>query len=461
MTFRKSWRDGLALEWLFAAIVIASIMHATWYLFTFKYLPPPFFYEPSDIFADWFNTSYWAHTKGAFDTWTTLYPPLSFVILRILSIDECYPRSREFESSPGLAARDCDWMGLISIIGFWLVSVVLIYLAMRKFDARRAIPRTICVGFGWPLLNAIERGNLVLIALPCFLLATMPLLRSAKLRWLFAGLAVNLKVYLIAPFVAQLLLRRWRWVEGALLMVAVVYLVSYAWFGQGTLAEIFTNLTAWTVVGIQNPLDFWPATTYKGLVSLMESEAQLFPTLLVLGSDRIFVIKLAAELLLRSAQGIVLLALAMTWLRPEAVSRYRVYSLGLMFALITTEAGGYTPVLWMVLIMTERWKGFGAAFAISGCYLLACSYDIVITNLATVVSYSYLFDTEVIVEMDLTAWPLFRPLLIMMIAAALSCSTIRQVWTDIRYQGWATRWRFRRDAPLLPWVRRPDEPTRA
>ena len=454
-------RDGLILEWIFAAVILVSIGHTVWHLFTFKYLPPPFFYEPSDIYADWFNTSYWAHTDGAFDVWTTLYPPLSFVILQFLSIDECYPRSRAFEASPGLAARDCDWVGLLSIWSFWLLSVVLIFLALRKFDSRRAIPRTICVGLGWPLLNAIERGNLLLIALPCFILAVMPILKSTRWRWVFAGLAVNLKVYLIAPFLAQLVVRRWRWVEGVLLATVLTYLLSYAWFGHGTLLEIVRNLTAWSTVNIANPLDFWPATTFQGLVSLMESEAQIFPTLLVLGSREISIVQLVAAVLLRSTQAIVVLALVAACLRPEVVTRYRIYSLGLLFALITTEAGGYTPALWMVLVMTERWRGFGPIFAICGSYLLACSYDIGISNLASVVRYSYLFDADVIVEMNLTVWPLFRPLLIIMIAVALASSTLRSVWLDIRHQGWSGRWRYRGDSPLLPWVRMPRPPGEA
>src|SRR5688572_9361091 len=145
---------------------MASVVHTVWFAWAFGYLPPPYFYEPSDIYADWFNTAYWARTDGMFDVWTTLYPPLSFVLLQIFGIDRCYPRSRAFEGSPGLVIRDCDWLGIVSIWSFWAISVVLVFLALRKFDRGRAIPRTICVGFGWPLLNAIERGNLVLIAFP-------------------------------------------------------------------------------------------------------------------------------------------------------------------------------------------------------------------------------------------------------------------------------------------------------
>ncbi|WP_341712396.1 hypothetical protein [Erythrobacter sp.] len=461
MSEAKLRNEGLAIEWVLACLVLLSLAHATWFLFTFKYLPPPFFYEPSDVHADWFNTAFWSHNpNGAFDTWTTLYPPLSFVILRFLSVGKCYPRTREFEPSPGLAARDCDWIGHVGIWGFWILGVALLFVALRKIDRSRAIPRTICVGLGWPILNGIERGNLILIAFPFFLLAVMPIFKSARLRWIAAGFAINLKVYLIAPFMAQLIMRRWRWVEGTLLATIVIYLLSYAMLGAGTLSEIFVNLSSWTENRIENPLDFWPATTYQGLTSLMKNNAQIFPTLLILGSREVSTIPIVIEILLRLTQGSLFVAMAASWLRPEAITRYRIYILGLLFALITTEGGGYTPIFWMAMVMCEPWRGIGPKIAIVSSYLLACSYDIPITNLATLVRYTYYFDTEVIVEMDLTVWPLLRPLLIQLIAIALSFSTIHSVWGDIRRQGWAERWRFRADAALLPWIRSPKNPAK-
>jgi hypothetical protein len=127
-----------------------------------------------------------------------------------------------------------------------------------------------------------------------------------------------------------------------------------------------------------------------------------------------------------------------------------------MFALITAEGGGYTPIFWMALVLTERWQGWGPRFALLSCYIMSCSYDLPVTNIATLERYSYLFNAQVIVEMNLTVWPLLRPLVIQLIAMALSLSTIRAVWIDVRYQGWADRWRMRRDAPLLPWVARPE-----
>lgn len=452
------WRSGRGFEWLFAAGVVTSVIYTIWYLMTYYYLPPPYFYEPSDIYADWFNTAYWARDPGTYDVWTTLYPPLSFVMLRVVGLEQCYPRVRAYESSPGLAVRDCDWLGVAGIWGFWLASVVIMYLVLRKWDKSRAIPRTICVGLGWPLLNGIERGNLILMAFPFFLLATMPLLKSTKWRWFFAGMAVNLKVYLIAPLLTPLFKRRWRWVEGAMLGVVMVYLVSFAILGRGTPFEILRNITSWSNKEFENILDFWPATTYQGLRSVLTNENATVPIGLLIGSRMVEYTVLFIDVLLRVTQAFLLVAFAAAWLRPEVVTRYRLYLLGILIALVTSEAGGYTPVFMMALLMMEPWKGFGRIFSICACYLLALSADIKLEEMMELTRTTYYRDSQVISATYLTVWPFVRPLLIQAVAIAMSCVTIREVWMDVRFQGWASRWRFRGDAPMLPGIKHPTPP---
>ena len=186
-----------AVETVLAAVILGGLVYCLGHLVVRGYLPQPFFYEPFDIYADWFNTAFWARDPGTYDVWKTLYPPLSFVILRLIGIDSCYPQGRAFDPSAGLAARECDWVGLVAIYGFLIIDIALIYYVLRKVDRRTAIQRTICVGLGLPMLDGVERGNLVLISFLFMILAFAPVLKSARLRWLCAGLAINLKVYLI------------------------------------------------------------------------------------------------------------------------------------------------------------------------------------------------------------------------------------------------------------------------
>jgi hypothetical protein len=439
-----------------ALCIVAGIVWSVGHLYVNHYLPQPFFYEPSDIYADWFNTAFWARNKGAYDVWQTVYPPLSFVFLRHLGLDRCYPDRRSFDASAGLAARDCDGVGIAMIWLIFLVNLVLVWLTFQKLDRKTALQRTICVGLGMPMLSGVERGNLVLIAFTCLVLALGPILRSARLRWLFAGLAVNFKVYLIASIVPLLLKRRWRWVECALISVILVYMFSYAILGRGTPLEIFSNIREFSNLPSGSILDVWSETTYQALMSLLQGDN--FPAILLIGSGNQNLLLILLPAVLHLTQALILAAAVATWVRPECIPAYRLINLGVLLALITSEAGGYTPIFFMLFVMMERWEGVGRRWAIIACYVLALPFDIPIYGLPPLARNTYLGGETTMVTFYVAVGPFVRPLIIMTIAVALSLTTIHEVWKDIRLQGWAGRWRLRRDAPLLPGVRRPTPP---
>lgn len=437
-----------------AAAVLAGLAYVAFYLYQNSYLPPPFFYEPSDTYADWFNTAFWSRDPGTYDVWKTVYPPISFVFIRLLGISSCYPDRRSYDFSAGLAARDCDWVGLGAIWVIYLINLILIWRTFRSRDSSTALTRTICLGLGLPMVDAVERGNLVLMSFLFLLLAQGPIFRSARLRWLAAGIAINFKVYLIAAFVPLVVKRRWRWVEGVLLSVVLVYLVSFAILGRGTPLEIYSNIRDFAQLPSGQVMDQWYTTTYQPILSLI-SEGQ-FPLSLLIGSRNVDLAALILPLLQHSNQALILGALVATALRPEPIPTYRVVNLGILLALITSEPGGYTMMYFTLLTLFEPWHGVARKWAISACYVLAIPMDIIIDKTVPMARDTYFGAHSTIITYYVTAGPFLRPLLIMTIATALSSLTLRTVWLDLRNQGWATRWRFRHDAPLLPWVKRPE-----
>jgi hypothetical protein len=430
------------LEPLLALAIAAGIVRAILYFQEYGHLPQPFFFEPNDVWMDWFNTSYWAHDRGVYDTWRTIYPPLSFVFLGIFGKASCYT------GAEGYSSRDCDWVGVVSLHAFFLLNALLIARTFWKIDRSTAIPRTFALAAGLPMLYALERGNLIIVTFTCVLLAFGPLVRSARLRWLAVGLAVNFKVYLVAALFPQLLRRRWRWFEGAVLATISVYLTTYAILGAGTPYEIYDNIANFSgVYQAINFLDLWYAGTYTPLVSLLTGS--VFPIISIVGSDRAETWSQVLPLLLHGVQATILLAAIAAWLRPEVVPMYRLTNLGASLALITAESGGYTQVILIFFVFMEKWKGMGRKWAIVACYLLCIPADIVIHRLNPALRDSFLAGRPVIVEYAITVGPFVRPALIMSLPFALACVTIRAVWIDIQRQGWKTRWRFRRDAPIM------------
>lgn len=446
-------------EAVFATIILGGLAYCIWHVLVYNYLPQPFFYEPDDLFADWYNTAYWGRDPGTYDVWRALYPPISFIFLRMLGIDSCYPKYRPYtftDLGAGLTARDCDWLGLVALGCIFLINLILIYRVFNKWDRRTAIPRTICLALGLPMVDGLERGNLVLVSFTFLLLAFAPLLRSAWVRWICAGIAVNFKVYLIGPVIALLLKRRWGWVERALIATVIIYLVTYLILGRGSLTEIYGNIAYFAGQPAQSILDFWYSTTYQAFVSLLEGDA--FPFAFMIGSDNVDLLLIIIPTVLHATQAIIMLAALAIWLRPEAASTYRIVNLAILMVVINAESSGYTEIYFILFTLLEPWKGGLRKTAIVLCYLLALPLDFPIGEAPPVIRDTYFGHSTVYVSFKIMIGPFFRPLLIMIIAQCISLQTLRDVWRDVRMQGWAERWRFRRDMPLLPWIKRPSPP---
>ncbi|OSZ70702.1 hypothetical protein CAP39_06990 [Sphingomonas sp. IBVSS1] len=426
-------RDERRIETLFSLAIIAAIINAILFTWDNGYLPPPFFYEPGDVYGDWFNTAFWARSEGAYDTWTTLYPPLTFVFLRLVGIDRCYPKFRDYDTSAGYAARDCDWLGIVMIWALLAINIVLTYRALKKIDPKTAPLRTCCAGFGWPMLDAVERGNLLLVAYTCFLLAVTPLLSSTRTRAVFAAMAINFKIYLISAFLPLVLKRQWFRVELIVLSTIFVYMLSYVIHGYGTPFEIVRNLTNWSNAVASQILDLWPATSYQPLIAFLQSDN--LPLALFIDSFTLNLVLSGLTALLLATQALVVLSAISVALRPEAVPSWRLINLGVLLAIITTETGGYTPAYFLLLIMMEPWKGVLRKTLICLGYVLAIPYDIPLASVLPVVRDTYIGGTTTIISYSITLAPLIRPGLIILVAIILSLLTLIEVWQAVQRHG--------------------------
>ncbi|SFK36132.1 hypothetical protein SAMN03159338_4020 [Sphingomonas sp. NFR04] len=449
---RDGGRFWLWFEYAMGFFVLALIGRVMWVLYFEGYLQQPFFYEPSDTFMDWFNTAYWAHDRGTYDKWGTIYPPLSFVVMRLLGKGSCYL------GAEGQEVRDCDWVGLVAIHAIFVMNIILTAIAFSKIDRRTAIPRAIAVSTGMPMMFALERGNIILLCFTAMLLAFGPIIKSARARWFFAGIAVNFKIYLIATIFAQLLRRKWLWAEGALIATVLIYAITYGILGVGTPIELFDNIFTYSTGFIAaQVLDVWYSVTYQPLISMLQGTS--FPVSTIVGSRVADFGLVFLPTVTRLGQLSIVLAAVATWLRPEAVPPHRVAFFGVCLALISSEAGGYTEALVLMFVFMESWRGIARPIAIILCYILALPSDIIVGYIPPLQRISYLAGgAQVEVHLGVALGMFLRPGLLILVGVSMSAATIAAVWRDIRHQGWSRRWRYRRDYPLLPGVARPRPP---
>lgn len=425
-------------------VILGGLVRAGLFFYDNGYLPQPFFYDPHDTWMDWFNTAFWAYEPGAYDSWATIYPPLSFVFLRIFSVSHCYAHGAD-----AYAVRNCDWVGLLTLHSLWVLNIVLLWKTFRKVDKSTAFWRTIALGFGLPTMNGLERGNVVIVCMTFVILGFGPLLKSARWRWICVGIAVNFKVYLLTGIFSQLLRRKWLWFEGAFVAVFAIYAMTYMMFGQGTPLELANNIMdAGSIYNNFALTDLWISESYNGFIAALGSNYLMISG--SIGTRNTDLLINILPILQSSGKVAIVLAAIAAWYRPESIPMSRLTFLGFGFVMVMSETGGYSEAFLIFFIMQEKWTGLWRKVALVCSYILLIPMDIPIDELPRSATESYLAGHAVFVTYYIALGHFVRPFFVIMSVVAISMLTISDVWVDVRTQGWAGRWRYRRDAFPLP-----------
>ncbi len=409
----------LLVERLFAVTLIGALVWAYIEFRAIGYLPLPFWPDPQDVYADGISTAWWSFNGAMYDIWRTVYPPLSFVIPRIFSFSRCYNADVTF-------ARDCDWGLWTAELFFFGVNALIAFFSYRKIAPTTALPRALGLMLGLPMLYTFEHLNLLMFAYTGLFLAFATVVRSSRTRFIGMAIAVNLKVYLIAVLLGQLFKRRWRWVEGCLIMTVAVYVMTYFWIGHGTPSEIIENILVFSsdperAAGVN--FVFY-ATTYNSMVQFANSTAPLMTNL---GSWPLEFLSDFLTTIVRSVQVSVVFTLLAIWYRPEAVNRQRLAAICYLLVLLSNETGGYTTAGAVFLVFFEPWKGVGRPIALVSAWILCLAIDVDVSHLYDHTANGYFSGRPVWQDVWLSAGPFVRPGLILLMEVGLVIAT----WGDV------------------------------
>ncbi len=397
--------------------IIASDIWVVCFFLTYDYLPQPFIFNTFDTFMDWFNVAAFAHQGGAFDRWHAVYPPLSFVFLEWVTIPHCY--------TDPLFARDCDWLSRIEIVTLFFLNISLAYAVFRRSVPERALLRTCAFGLGYPMLFLLERGNLILICLPFFMLVYGGLVKTPWMRALCIGITINFKPYLVLPSLAFGIKRDWRTLEQGALATIGVYLLSLAMFGSGTPWEVLENMGIWVrATSGQVWEQIYFATTF---VPFLEIERVPIPILTVMSSRMLETMLFWFPIAVRLTQAMALLGLVAAWLQPSALSTARVAALLVGFHLVSQSPGGYALTFLFFLILMDGSQRPAKIIAVIACYLVSITADWTLSKLTGVPSYSWLAERPVTISFGISVGQLARPALVLLIVWCLSIDALTRV----------------------------------
>jgi hypothetical protein len=397
---------------------IGVLASAVWMIIQYNetgYLVQPFLYIPDDTFMDWFNTTFWAHQRGSYSVWRSIYPPLSFVFLRVFSLSQCYV------TSP-LIARDCDWLSMVAMTGFYGGAIFSAFLAFRKHARQTAIIRTSALAFGLPMLFAVERGNLIVPCFIFFVIAYGGIVRSPVVKAIAAAFTINLKPYLLVPVLSFAIRRKWRLFELSGIATIVVYLITLALHGGGSPIEILRNTADFTSTAQGDILQLtYYSTSYA---PLLEALPKTLPLLLFTPSTIIETSQLFLPLAIRASQAIVLLCLVGAWLQPQALTNHRVTALLVAVLLVTSSSGGYTQIFLVFLVFLEPWRRIGQIIALTGIYILSLNFEYTLSSLPLRQTVSWLSGQAVTVDFGISIGFFARPGVIIVVLWALALDSL-------------------------------------
>lgn len=414
---------GLGFEALLTLVVVGSIAWAGWRLVQDGHLPQPFFWVASDTLMDWHNPAYWAHNSGAYEVWRSVYPPLSFVFLKIFSSGACYVNDP-------FAGRDCDRWGQIALVGFYLLNAVLLYRHFRSIDPRTALVRTLVLVIGMPMLFGLERGNLIIPCFTAFILGHSRLLKSARARWLAQAMAINFKPYLVLTLIPFLVRRRWRWFEGAGIATLAVYLLTLVIIGGGTPMEIarhtgelaaLQTTSAWS--------DLYYATSYAPLVRFLASD---FPVMDYVGSRPVEALALALPLLVLGGQISVVVAVCAACVKRAAVPMGWINGAICALILSSSQPSAYAQIFMLFFVFMEPWKGPTRIMMLVCAYALSVVGDYSLFDIPQLPMESWLGRREVLPSVGVALGQFVRPGLVLLIQFGFVGLILQRVLRSVR-----------------------------
>jgi hypothetical protein len=394
--------------------VLASFVWVVKFFIERHYLPEPFVFDVNDTFMDWFNVAYYANRPGTYDVWHSVYPPLSFVFLRLFSVHRCYGNA--------FIARDCDWIGTAALLASYALDCVLAALVFRRRNRASALPRSLAFALGMPLLFTLERGNLILVCLIPFILAYGELLGSAASRALAFAMTINFKPYLVVPSLALAVRRDWRGLELAGLATVALYLVTLMLFGSGSPGALLENTSMFAayVSG-----QFWEqsyySTSYAPLLGIGDSP---IPILAFIGSRVVEIVLWLIPVLIAATQIMALVGLIAAWLQPRAISLARNAALLMGAHLATQSPGGYTLAFVVFLVFLETGRRPGQIVALVAAYALSISYDQIIATVIDGNTPSWLSGRAVHAGFGLAVGQFVRPGLLIAIVWSLAIDSV-------------------------------------
>lgn len=385
------------------------------------YLADPFLHAKSDSFNDWYNPAYWANNLGAYSEWKSIYPPFSFIFIKLFSNERCYHYAVT-------SARECDPAGIVLISVLTILNFLLVWRVFRGIDRATALPRALAAGLGLPVIFAWERGNLIVPCYTAFILAYGNLLKSARLKTLCAAISLSFKPYLILALTGHFLKRDWVRLEWCGLFFIALYAGSLAILEAGDPMTLVGNTAVFDHTPGIDLITF--TTTYTGLLTILQLP---LPIIQIIGSAPVDALERYIPPMIYVGAAGVMACLAYATARRGVLSKARSSALALvLFMSVSVAPGGYAVQFALFFVFFEPLKGVGRVLALLGAYLWCIPFDLTAATIYHDLGFSFLGQRIVSYDLNFTYGQLLRPGLLLLIEYGLVYASVGAIVRDLR-----------------------------
>jgi hypothetical protein len=210
-------------------ILFYNLSNLISYLLFFKknyYLPNPFVGDKSDTFMDFFNPLYWGYQADLYTNWHSIYPPLNFLILKLIhcvvSGKVIYNNALDFRT---YAITDI-WV--LILLYFLSIGFLLRHKAWSIFSCKEKTILYFIIITSVPMLYALERGNLIIISL--FILPFV-FSNNAVIKALSIAIIANIKPYFFLFLIYFVVKKEWKNLTISIMSMFFIFILSSAALG--------------------------------------------------------------------------------------------------------------------------------------------------------------------------------------------------------------------------------------
>ena len=181
------------------AIEIANIIYFSLFYYFNEYLPAPFVWDKNDTFMDFYNPLFWVLKDEFYTTYKSVYPPINYFFLKLFTFNL---DSNSFSSSFQLREAKSNIIYIYLAINAFIIFLILKIGDWREVSNRERIFIWAVIILSVPVLFAIERGNLIFVAL--LVLAMYIGTENILVKAITFALLVNIKPYFIILLIEYL-----------------------------------------------------------------------------------------------------------------------------------------------------------------------------------------------------------------------------------------------------------------